>query len=108
MGANAFLALDLSVGIGPIGLALSGGDTLCLKTPLFFGGVLSGVGAGDAIQLDGITATSFLDRNENLDLLGSNGATLATLAFDGDYMASNFQLDAITDGTEIDFIPGST
>jgi hypothetical protein len=103
MGPHAFLALDGVVGGSSVGFAQSGGDTLCLETPAMFGGVLSALGEGDTIQLADIHATSLAFANGLLSLLGSTGDTLTTLRFADNYPPSDFHLEGIAGGTQINF-----
>ena len=82
---------------GPLGVAslvfLAGDDALVLDTPASATSVISGVGAGDRIDLVGqvATATSFSTATNTLTVAGAGGV-IAALHFGGSYAAGFFHI----------------
>ncbi len=107
--AHAFVALSGSDAFVPVLFASGGGDVLRLDTPsTFIYSRIEGFGAGDAVQVEGIQATSFTFSGDELSLLGSNGATLYSLSISSHDSSADFGIKLIAGGTEVYWAGGGS
>ena len=96
--------VTLGGAVGMSSIVFAGSDAaLHVDTSGAIGSVFSGFGAGDIIDLAVVQAASLSFSGGTLSLFDAGGSVVDTLAFSGNYTASDFALKAYGAGTDILF-----
>jgi hypothetical protein len=98
---SSWLALTTATNECNVYFSTVGEDELVLSTPSSFDGLIDDFAMNDVIFLNGVLGKSLEFQHNDLFILGSSGETLATLAFQGNYEASDFAIKMSTTQTEI-------
>jgi hypothetical protein len=102
--ASADLVVGGAVASGASAIFNGANATLTLKAPSTFSATLGALGAGDAIDLVGVTANSATVSGGKL-VVAENGTTVATFALNSAAAALAYSTSAVSGGTDIVLAP---